>query len=272
MSNANALDENKTSLTHRVTAVAAAYLDALGCKPVETEVPVRTGWVADLATYWYPNMTQAKKLSLDRRAREILGISDRTDVDNLLPCAYGDGPFTVVVEVKTTISDFKRDGRKWNNKEWPAHICFIAFPTGIAAKDDLPRGWHGLETTEDGTRLCTIHEIFGPPHPQHSGLVLDLVAAVGIRRDHRTRYAAMKAFDKAWRAEDRECKARYSAARLLEGLAEWIQGQGWDADRSLLDVLPELGIKQPPSYCKEAIALFESLREDLRIREVPDGR
>ena len=58
------LDLNKTPLTHRITALAAAFLDAHGFKPVETEVPVASGWVADVASFVYPTMTEAKKLRL----------------------------------------------------------------------------------------------------------------------------------------------------------------------------------------------------------------
>jgi hypothetical protein len=256
----NDLDTNKTDLTHRVTATAAAYLDGLGCKPIETEVPIRCGWVADLASYWYPTMTEARKLHINRRAREILGITKSTRIPDLIPRAFGHGPFSVLVEVKVRAADFRRDERKWQPGEWPAHICFFAFPTGMLGKDDLPQGWYGLEMSTAGTKLRKVHHSWCSPHPQHTGLTLDFVAAVGIRRDHRTRYTALKAFAKAHRAREREKKARYSAAELLEGLANWVQGQGWRPERSLSDVLPDLGIKKLPQYCRQSVAFFESLR------------
>ena len=253
------LDKNKTALTHRVTAIAAAYLDGIGCKPVETEVPVQGGWVADVASYWYPTMTEAKRLQIDRRAREILGVAPGTDVLDLLPRVYGDGPFTVLVEVKTTASDYKRDARKWEPGRWPAHICFLAFPAGVV--DKLPEGWYGLETSKSGSKLLKVHRAFSNPHPQHSGLVIDFVAAVGIRRDHRTRDAAMQAFERASRIEDRQREVRYSAERLLEGLAAWIQRKHWKSEFRLRDVLRKLGIKKVPKYCDKAVEFFESLRK-----------
>lgn len=255
-------DDNKTALTHRVTAVAAAYLDGLGCKPVETEVPVRPGWVADLASFWYPTATEAKKLHMNQRAREILGAKAKNwSWAKCLPRTYGDGPLTVLVEVKTSTSDFKGDP-KWK-RDWPAHMCFLAVPSGIVAPGDIPEGWHGLETSKNGTCLRKVHRTFAGPHPQHTGMVVDFVAAVGIRRDHRTRYAAMRAFAKAYRAEDQQRKMRYSAERLLDRLANWIQGQGVYAhvERSLKDVLAELGIKKVPCYCEKAVAFFESLKD-----------
>ena len=258
----NELDDNKTGLTHRATATAAAYLDALGCKPVETEVAIRDGWIADLASYWYPIMAEAKKLHLDRRAREILGVTPETQPHDFLPRAYGSGPFTVLVEVKTAWSDFKRDDRKWRPDPWPAHICFVAYPAGVVPKEDLPKGWYGLELSKNGSTLRKIHRAFTQPHPQHSGMVIDFLAAVGIRRDHRTRHAATKAWAKASRAEDREREVEYSTARLMEGLVRWIQGKHWQSKRCLADVLPELGIKKTPKYLREAIEFFESLRKD----------
>jgi hypothetical protein len=234
------MDENKTALTHRVTATSAAYLD---------------GWIADLASYWYPTVTEAKKLHLDRHAREILGTTAESAYVTL-PRVFGSGPFTVVVEVKTARGDFARDDRKW--QQWPAHICCVAYPGGVV--DKVPEGWYGLEVSKDGRTLRKVHRTWASPHAQHSGLVIDFVAAVGIRRDHRTRYAATRAFLKAYRAEEQEQKKRHSAGRLLEGLAAWIQGKGWQAERPLVEVLPKLGIKKLPAYCRDAIAFFETLR------------
>lgn len=249
------LDRNKTGLTHRVTAIAAAYLDALGCKPVETEVTARQGWVADVAGYWYPTMTEAKKLHLHRRAQEILGDVPATGV---IPRVYGHGPFTVLAEVKVSRSDFQKDKHKWNGV-YPAHVCLLAFPAGVIAADEIPKGWYGLETSKHGQKLKKVHRN-GCLHPQHLGLTVDFVAEVGIRRDHRTRYRALKDWAKAYRAEEAEKKKRYSAANLLVRLADWIQRKGWKPERALRDILPELGIKKVPQFCNEAIDFLESLR------------
>jgi len=54
-------DQNKTELTRKVTAGAATWLTNLGAKPVETEVHVRQGWIADLAAVWCPTRTEAQK-------------------------------------------------------------------------------------------------------------------------------------------------------------------------------------------------------------------
>jgi len=153
---AEPLDRNKTALTHRVTATASAYLYALGCKPVETEVFIRRKWVADVASYWYPTHTEFKKLRLERLARHIIAPDiSRANWKDWWPRVYGDGPFTVLVEVKTTRGDYTKDKRKWNTEAKPAHFCFLAYPKGMV--EEVPKGWYGLETNPKGDRLRKLH-------------------------------------------------------------------------------------------------------------------
>ena len=253
-------DRNKTALTHRITAVAAATLDGLGCKPVETEVTIAPGWVADVASYWYPTRTEAKHFGLQKIALPMRLIDEGNDTLDMSLRCWGSGPLTVLVEVKTTRADFWNDG-KWSRPH-PAHICIVAFPCG-GVVEEVPEGWYGLETSKDGTQVRKWHRTDSFPHPQHPGLVLDFVAQVGIRRDHRTRYRAMRDFAKAYRAKDAEEKKRYSAARLLEGLANWLQGTGWqnDPERPLRDMLPEIGIKEVPGYLEPVIDYLQALKE-----------
>lgn len=255
-------DDNKTALTHRATATAAAYLDALGCKPIETEVQVRAGWVADLASYWYPTLTEARRLRLTNRAREILGVSASVEDRELIPRVYGSGPLTVLVEVKSQRADFLADQRKWQPGDWPAHICCLAYPTGVVDDNELPAGWYGLKLSKAGNKLLNMRRTFARPHPQHMGLVLDFVAAVGIRRDHRTRYAAMRAWAKASRAVDRKRRISYSASGLLCHLAHWLQGAGPLADFPFSGLLRLLGINSLSKEAGNAIQFFEELKRD----------
>ncbi len=255
------LDKNKTALTHRVTATAAAYLDGLGCKPVETEVPIRSDWIADVASYWYPTVTEAKRIDLDKRAKEMLGDSL---CDYPIDRNYGAGPYTVLVEVKTTPADFKQDTKDWT--EYLAHFCFIAYPTGVLSTDEIPKGWYGIQTSKNGTSVSRVHHSFHCyyPHPQFIGPIVDFIAAVGIRRDHRTRNAAMRDWLKSYRATDAENRKQYSAARLLDCLANWLRNKDLEADRDIRHVLATCGIKNPPKYCQPAIEFFESLKRGER--------
>lgn len=250
-------DRNKTALTHRVTAVAAASLDSMGCKPVETEVMIARGWIADVASYWYPSHSEAKRLRLHEVTLPTRLIDDGDDELDMRFRLWGGGPFTVAVEVKTTAADFSGD-RKWS-LPYPANICVLAFPRGVVK--DIPKGWYGLETNMAGDRVLKWHRIAGDIHPQHPGVSLDFVAQVGIRRDHRTRGRAFKDWAKAYRAKDGEKKTQYSAARLMNGLASWLQGTHDRSGCALRDVLPGLGIKKLPFYLDDAIEYFEAIRE-----------
>jgi ribosomal protein L13E len=249
------LDRNKTCLTHRVTALAAAYLDGIGCKPVETEVEIRSGWIADVASYWYPTMTECKKLGLPKKVREMLGIAD--DHRDLVFNVYGHGPFTVLAEVKVSRADFQKDDRKWN---WPpAHLCFVAFPSGVLKAEELPAGWMGLECSANGEKIIKVHRTRGFMHAQHPGLTLDFVAAVGIRRDHRSRHRAIRDWWRHYRSEERERKANYSAADLLSGVAAWLRNDG-SYTGELEDVLAMNGVKKLPKRIDKPLEFFKSLR------------
>lgn len=258
------LDKNKTALTHRVTATAVAFLDSIGCKPIETEVPVAPGWVADIAAFWYPTQTEAKRMHLPRLAEKILG---EDPVPRFASRVFGPGPFSVLVEVKTTISDFTSDHKWW--KGFPAHLCFVAFPAGTA---EVPHGWHGIQTTQDGSKVYKIHRARGTLHAQHAGVLLDFIAAVGVRRDHRTRYVATRAWLQAYRADETERRQQYKGARLLSDLASWLQGAGWKPERKLEEILPTWGIKKPPDYGQKAVEYFQALRDCNDKNIQPGGR
>ena len=249
-------DLNKTPLTHRITAVAVAALNAMGCKPVETEVPISPGWIADVASYWYPTRTEAKRFHLDKITMPTRLIdSDSDELEMRLRC-WGPGPLTVAVEVKATRSDFSQDP-KWSRPP-PANICILVFPSGVV--DEMPKGWFGVETNKQGDKAKKWHRT-GEVHPQYQAVALDFVAQVGIRRDHRTRYRVMRDWSQAYRIKDAETRTYYSASRLLELLAAWLQREDPYADGSLRDNLASLGIVKPPSYLKVPIEYFETLRK-----------
>lgn len=57
-------DRNKTELTHKVTAAVYRYLDERGFKPLETEVPICEGWIADLGGVIIPTQSELQELKL----------------------------------------------------------------------------------------------------------------------------------------------------------------------------------------------------------------
>jgi hypothetical protein len=194
------LDKNKTDLTHRVTAIAAAYLASRGFKPIETEVSVHDGWIADLASFAYPTMTEKKNLKLIG-GRKV--VEPEYNEEKFL-FRYG-RIFTAIVEVKTSKGDYIKD-KKFDSRIFPASLCYLAYPKGLIEKP--PVGWFGLETDSEGNSLLRM--TFdddkdwlwrsGLIHAQHPGDMIDFMATVAIRCHHRTRYAANRAWLKAYRA------------------------------------------------------------------------
>jgi hypothetical protein len=231
----------------------------MGCKPVETEVVVESQWVADVAGVWYPTATELKRVISPAVIRRI------GPVESVF-CRCGRGPYAVICEVKTTRADFLRDGRKWSARP-PAHICCVAYPTGILKDSEIPSGWYGLEMTKEGKRIRKIHRCWCMPHPMHVGVLLDFVSAVSVRRDHRTRYAAGRAFNRAYNADETDRKRNYSAARLLEGMSRWLRGEVYESTLTCRELLPQLGIKKPPAYLEPVCQYLDSLKEIIRGAE-----
>ena len=222
------LDKNKTCATHRATAVAAAYLDLRGFKPIETEVPVFDGWVADLASYVYPSNTELEKLKIVGKKQTRYGHIIDTDAAARFENMCGQGPFTALVEVKVTKGDYKNDiAFKFGGRVFPAHFCYLAYPKGLVEKP--PKGWIGLVLNERCDRITKVDKsnwIYGGCHAQHPGSIIDLIANVGIRRHHRTHGTAMRAFVKSYNADETKAKRSYTIHSSLKIIEEYLFGDG----------------------------------------------
>lgn len=208
------LDRNKTALTHRLTALASGYLDVLGCKPIETEVPV-CSFIVDVAGFTYPTMTEMKKSKLLDSAiadNPLLKGKDRYLITEYITRKTL-FPLTAVIEVKVTIADLKKDlDRKFNGNI--ADLNYIIIPKNIEAKAKklidftfLYRNscdWSLLIASDDGERIIKA-EI---PHirPVPIDRTLEIVANIAIRRCHRTRYAYIRNALKQYRVNARNDK------------------------------------------------------------------
>ena len=206
------IDRNKTALTHSATATAAGWLEALGAKPIEDEVGVAPGWIADLAAMWEPTMTEAKRSGF---MAELLGIDQK--LANLegpqqfarLQRSVG-GRLTILVEVKTSKSDLAKDmGRKYGKvgkrratMPPPAHLCVLACPRSIAP--GFLHDWAVLELSENCRKVLKARNIGWyynavPPHQ-----IEEFLANLAVSCDHRNRHAAVRKWMKAWRADEAE--------------------------------------------------------------------
>lgn len=197
------LDKNKTELTHKITALASFYLDSIGCKPIETEVPLSNGQRIDIGSFTYPTMSELKKSKLLKKIISEECLADYKKAE-LFKYRYG-GILTIGVEVKITLSDFKRDlDKKYDFKLWglclPTHLSYLAFPKSLESKiEKLNYMWGRIICSDNGERILKII----PPmiNALHSYEIIDFIASVGIRRDHRTRYRAERDWWKSYRAK-----------------------------------------------------------------------
>lgn len=224
------LDRNKTDITHRATATAAAWLSGLGCKPVETEVNVGQGWVADLATFWTPTMTEAGNAKIIDGNRQ-----QRHERFERWSREVG-GRVTLLVEVKVTREDFRRDlGRKYGlhgkneraaSMRPLAHLCVLAV-TGhdVIKSDEHLVGWSLLRLSEDGSRVLKF-DYQWRLNPLFPIDIENLIADVAIRRDHHTRYGSLRRWLKTYRAErsQQNTARKTRISEVMERFEEPTQG------------------------------------------------
>jgi hypothetical protein len=237
-------DRNKTDLTHDVTASVMRYLDEQGFKPVETEVPVADGWIADLAGVIVPTQTEAVNMKLiprkpqydynrwrdaEYRARREAMTAECEARFNALPC-----PITALVEVKTSRADFSKD-KKWTMPA-PTNLCYLAVPAGMLKPSEYPEGWTVLSVSEGGD-VQTVQR--GILHSVPVERQLQTVLAIAVRRDHQTRYARLREFEKAQRCERAERVSLMRFAYAVRAIAKIVRGKGESVD----DVLRSHAIK-----------------------------
>jgi hypothetical protein len=208
------LDRNKTDATHNVTRAVMRYLDERGFKPVETEVPVADGWVADIAGVCTPTRTEAVRLKLIPASPRCAAGEPYQRWNaryQALPC-----PLTALVEVKVSKSDFSGD-HKWD-KPSPANLRYLAIPHGLLLSA-YPPGWTVLSVSNDGTvRIVASGDVCNVPADQKMLTIL----SIAVRRDHATRYQRLRGMMKQYRVtqgEQRTLSRMSDAIRMAFAVA-----------------------------------------------------
>jgi hypothetical protein len=177
-------DRNKSTLTKQVTTAAVNYLDEHGCKPVETEVPLCAGWVADIASVICPTQTELIAMKLLRprpawRSEEMPGWKLRLNQLRRV--------MTVACEVKVSRGDFIGD-HKWE-KIPPTDLAYVAVSwdlKGLAA--ELPGAW-GVILVQDGAARLLRAPLERQATTEQQR---DVILQVAIRRDHDTRHERLR--------------------------------------------------------------------------------
>lgn len=188
-------DRNKTKATREITAHVVTWLDSQGFKPIETECFVTRGWQADIATLICPTRTEAVRLHLAPRAPNWqMSQRDRSRAATMQlahEAAYTalPGPISVLVEVKVTPGDLKQD-RKWELPA-PTDLRFLAVPPELlemATRYATALKWGLLRVNTQGVRVIR-WPLIDPVSVEQR---LKVIYEIAIRRDHRTRHAALR--------------------------------------------------------------------------------
>ena len=210
-------DHNKTEITKDLTAAVCSWLDERGGKPVETEVAVETGWVADVATVLNPTQTELQDLKLVRRKP---GWAKR---DQQEAWEIEARPFnrlmSVLVEVKTSRSDFLRDA-KWGRAR-PTDLCWLAVPVDLISRLEWPYRWGILEYSTTSTRL--FHRRRPVLSPTSTDQRLSVVYQIACRRDSHSRYEHLRRIQRKQRQDENEGKSLtrvHDALRFAKSVVE----------------------------------------------------
>lgn len=235
-------DRNKTDLTKLVTSAAVRWLDEKGFKPIETEVAVADAWVADIAGVIVPTNTELISLKLlKRRPRwphqgyaEWQAAADQAS-----------GLMTVIVEVKTTKSDFAGDG-KWALPV-PANLAYLAIPNTLAV--EAPEGW-GVLAYDAGRNEARCHRN-AARREVSTETQLGLVLQVAIRRDHDTRYKRLRDLQKQIRVHRNADISLTRSIDAMRAMIAIVEGKY----NSVEEVLDRNRVKKVPEW------MMEELRE-----------
>jgi hypothetical protein len=233
-------DRNKTELTHAVTEAMVRYLDGLGFKPVETEVPICEGWIADAAGVIVPTYTEAVGMKLINahprcdyyRLSRDAAYKERYEAEYArVDAAYEalPSPMTVLVEVKTSRGDFRGD-RKWAAVP-PVNLCYLAIPRGLVAPAEYPKGWHVVEVSDEGEpRIAARSLLFTVPVEQQMQTVL----ALAVRRDHHTRHARLREFNRQERVRLNGEQSLTRVKTAMRAVTRIVKGEGESVEQVLL--------------------------------------
>jgi hypothetical protein len=196
-------DRNKTLGTRKITASVMVWMDNLGFKPVETEVQLCAGWQCDIAGVIDPTRSEAVAMKLIPRnanwkdwQKDSVAADEKARAHESAYAALP-SPITTLVEVKATLSDLKGD-RKWEGSS-PADLSFLAVPEKlVAAAVSLVTNphWGLIRVTERGCRVIRWPVISSVTIEQR----LATVYSIAVKRDHRTRYRALRESEKQARA------------------------------------------------------------------------
>jgi hypothetical protein len=255
-------DRNKSQLTHDVTNAVAAWMDERGFKPVESEVgPLsydsnKTGWIADLAGVICPTQTELIELKLLRPRPSWRAPSQDQEAWRASYSAL-DRVMTALVEVKTSRRDFVGD-RKWLLTP-PTDLAFLAVPSAMIRQEEWPSGWGILSCADGSVRRLR------PPTPSRTTAEqqLGVVLAIATRRDHHTRYARLREFQREQRLQEGEEKTILRAGYIARAFLQIARGE----HNSVEEVLDRHRLKRLPFYVMDDLRQLWGIMAESALKE-----
>lgn len=230
-------DRNKTELTRKATAAAYRFFDGAGFKPIETEVPICQGWIADLAGVIDPTETELLKLRMvPSKPRYRWSASNEWKEKYQSAFAEWKEQFdpmfrllTAVIEVKTTRGDFRGD-HKWS-RCCPADLAYLVVPKDLISQDEYPPGWGIIEYNESSDSTKTVKR----PTPRLATVEeqRDIVLSIAVRRDHQTRHERIREMNRRIRDERNEDQARMTPIKAMSAMMEIAMGMHGSVEECL---------------------------------------
>jgi hypothetical protein len=230
-------DANKLPLTKKINEGASLYLKERGFKPIETEVFIQKGWVADIAGVCVPTRTEAIKMKLlkskpqskydkiileNGRCQYKLN-KERSEKRDLWEAQYQkiESPLTAIIEVKISRGDWKKD-KKWSLNP-PANINYLAIPNGLLKKEEFPKGWWVLECNDDGkVRKCSqIGNVFNISEENKMWLIYN----IAHRRANRTDYQYWRELNKQIRDNQNKRENLRRMSKVIKAILDIVEGK-----------------------------------------------
>lgn len=241
-------DANKTPLTRQITGYALMWLRENGFKPLAAEVPVAEGWVADVAGMSVLTRTEAIRLKLFKAFRRGYPYdAPQEEIDAYLDAGKASeaafaaipAPLSTLLEVKVSRADFRKDlARKFCCPQLPAHLCYVAIPSGLLSADEYPKGW-GVLVLKGGKFIQMQVPTIQTPTSERA---LVLAWQLGCKIDNDQRYERLREAQKGERAGYSVQRQRSRVQQVAYWMADLVDGRepGWAFDQLPPEVKEEV--------------------------------
>jgi hypothetical protein len=220
-------DLNKTKLTEETTDAAMKWLATNGFEPIQKEVTVKDGWIADIAGVIRPTQTEILALKLMHRCPRWNSINHlaqsewRASIDSMKR-----QPYTMLTEVKTSRSDFRKD-HKWD-LVMPTNLAYLAVPEGLISEEEWPTNWGILEYQHDGTVICRRNACLTPVSTEAQR---DVIFEISQRLLHTT--DAFYLSQRVTQKDDREYEKAKRLREVIQGVCRIVESKEKDFDLAL---------------------------------------